>query len=52
MISQKGIVLRISAKSISVIGRSTQGVRIMKLGEGDRLMSVATIANESSSDNE
>ncbi|MBR9691249.1 DNA gyrase subunit A [Candidatus Woesearchaeota archaeon] len=46
LISQKGIGIRISAKDISVIGRATQGVRIMKLGEGDRIAAVAKIVKD------
>ncbi len=46
LISQKGIVIRIPAKSISIIGRATQGVRIMKLEGDDRLVAVATIVKD------
>ncbi|MBD3361923.1 DNA gyrase subunit A [Candidatus Woesearchaeota archaeon] len=48
LISQKGIVIRIPAKSISVIGRATQGVRIMKLAQDDKLVAVATIIKDES----
>jgi DNA gyrase subunit A len=45
-ISQKGIIIRTPAKDISVIGRSTQGVRLMKLGEGDKIVAAAKIIKE------
>ena len=45
-ISKHGIAIRMKAKDISVIGRATQGVRIMKLDEGDKVMAVATIVSE------
>ncbi len=45
-ISQNGIIIRIPVKQISVIGRNTQGVRIMKLAEGDKIVSVEKIARE------
>ncbi|HLD88580.1 MAG TPA: DNA gyrase subunit A [Candidatus Nanoarchaeia archaeon] len=45
-ISQNGIIIRIPVKQISVIGRNTQGVRIMKLAEGDKVVSVEKIARE------
>lgn len=45
-ISKNGIVIRIAAHDISVIGRATQGVRVMRLGEGDELVSVERIVNE------
>ncbi len=44
LISQKGIAIRISAGEISVMGRVTQGVRIMKLVPGDKLIALAKIA--------
>ncbi len=43
VISQKGQVLRTSVKSISLLGRATQGVRIMRLEEGDKVASGACI---------
>jgi DNA gyrase subunit A len=46
LISQKGIIIRTPVKQISVIGRATQGVRIMSLGEGDRLVDAARIVKE------
>lgn len=46
IISQKGVLIRTPASGISVIGRNTQGVRIMKLEEGDKVISLAKIAPE------
>ncbi len=45
-ISKKGIIIRTAAKGISVIGRNTQGVRIMKLADGDKLVATAKVTNE------
>jgi len=45
-ISKNGIVIRTNAKGISIIGRNTQGVRVMKLEQGDKLVSAAKIINE------
>jgi DNA gyrase subunit A len=39
VISRKGQVIRTSVKSISLLGRATQGVRIMRLEEDDRVAS-------------
>jgi DNA gyrase subunit A len=39
VISQQGQVIRTSVKSISLLGRATQGVRIMRLDEGDKVAS-------------
>jgi len=43
VISKKGILIRIPVRNINIIGRNTQGVRIMKLGEGDKVVSIAKI---------
>ncbi|MEK7119925.1 MAG: DNA gyrase C-terminal beta-propeller domain-containing protein, partial [Patescibacteria group bacterium] len=40
-ISQKGQVVRTNLKTISVQGRATQGVRLMKLNDNDKVASVA-----------
>ncbi len=39
-ISKKSQVIRVDAKEIPVLGRQTQGVRIMKLREGDSIASL------------
>ncbi len=43
LISVNGQVIRTSAKFISVIGRNTQGVRLMRLDEGDKVADAARI---------
>ena len=39
-ISQKGQVIRTPLKNVSRLGRATQGVRIMRLGEKDKVASI------------
>jgi len=46
LISQQGMVVRMHVKEIRTIGRSTQGVRIIRLKEKDRVSSVASIVPE------
>ena len=47
MISFLGTIIRLCAADISKMGRTTQGVRLMKMGSGDRVVSVAkTIVEE------
>ena len=41
--SERGQVIRTSVKTIPVLGRATQGVRIMKLEEKDKIASVTTL---------
>jgi DNA gyrase subunit A len=43
VISQHGQVIRTGIKSISLLGRATQGVRIMRLDEGDKVASGACL---------
>ena len=43
VISQRGQVIRTEIKSIPILSRATQGVRIMKLEEGDRVASATCI---------
>lgn len=46
LITQKGIINRQPVKSISTLGRNTQGVRLIKLQDGDRLVSIARIIHD------
>ncbi len=43
-VSKNGIIMRTPVDGISVIGRNTQGVRLMKLNSGDRVKAAAKIA--------
>ena len=42
-ISKKSQVIRIDMKSVPTLGRDTQGVRIMKLREGDTIASLSCL---------
>jgi len=46
MVTAGGKIQRIRAKEISQIGRNTQGVRIIRLDDGDTLVSMARIPGE------
>jgi len=41
MISKSGTIIRLNVEDISVTGRSTQGVKLMKIEDDDRIMAVA-----------
>lgn len=43
LISEKGILIRISVKEVSSTGRNTQGVKVMSLDQGDQVVSLAYI---------
>ncbi|NOZ76670.1 MAG: DNA gyrase subunit A [Euryarchaeota archaeon] len=48
--SSRGIVIRVPVRDISVIGRNTQGVTLMRLQEGDRVVGVARVTKEDDHD--
>jgi DNA gyrase subunit A len=41
--NRSGIVIRMSVKDIRVMGRATQGVRVIRLDEGDEIADVAVV---------
>lgn len=43
VISKRGQIIRTELKSVSVLGRATQGVRIMKMDSGDGVASVVVV---------
>jgi DNA gyrase subunit A len=43
LMNTSGIAIRIAARQVSRIGRTTQGVRLMKLGEGQEVSSMTII---------
>jgi len=47
VISKNGVTIRTRASEISCIGRNTQGVRIMRLKEEDKVVSVAKVIIDS-----
>ena len=46
LITRNGIANRQAVAQISVIGRNTQGVRLINLDEGDLLIDVARVVQE------
>jgi len=46
LITTKGTAIRVATSGISLIGRSTQGVRVMRLEEGDRLEDIALLEEQ------
>ncbi len=46
IISTKGMVIRQSVKDIRVMGRNTQGVRVIRLNEGDTIADIARVVSE------
>ena len=50
VVSDDGVIIRMEADGISELGRATQGVRIMRLSEGARVISVALTDRAESED--
>lgn len=46
IITSNGIMLRTAISEMREIGRATQGVRVIRLDEGDRVVSVARVARD------
>jgi DNA gyrase subunit A len=52
VMSAEGNVMRTLVSGISIQGRNTQGVRIMRLNTGDRVVGVAVVQSEPDEENE
>lgn len=54
LVSQNGQTIRVSLEDIKLLGRTTQGVTIMRLGDGDAVSSIGLMSEqeESEKDNE
>ncbi|MDD5875738.1 MAG: DNA gyrase subunit A [Baileyella intestinalis] len=50
IINSSGVIIRIRAKEVSTSGRTTQGVKIMKVDEDDRIVSFAKVVDKDSDD--
>ncbi|HOX21949.1 MAG TPA: DNA gyrase subunit A, partial [Elusimicrobiales bacterium] len=51
VITEQGQAIRLRCKEIREVGRNTQGVRLVKLGEGDKVASVAPVVSEEAEEN-
>lgn len=52
LISNSGIIIRMCSGEISILGRATQGVTLMRTGEDNRVVSLAKIAPEDTEETE
>ncbi len=50
VMSTGGIVIRQAVKDVRVIGRNTQGVRLIRLDEGDSIVDIAVVTREEDED--
>ena len=49
MITRNGVIIRVPVDGIRVIGRNTQGVKVMNLDAGDAVVDVARVVTENGS---
>ena len=52
IITERGITIRLAVNSISVLGRATQGVRVINLRDEDKIASVARVAMDQEDEND
>lgn len=52
LITSEGVIIRMGCEEISVFGRVTKGVRLMRLGEGVKIVSGSEIAKERENEEE
>ena len=48
VINSNGVIIRIRADEVSTLGRTTQGVKVMKVEKGNRIVSFAKVVDEES----
>jgi DNA gyrase subunit A len=46
LMTEKGMTIRLPVKDVSIIGRNAQGVRLVRMEEGDKLAAIATVIKE------
>lgn len=52
LISSDGIIIRIPLETVRLCARPSKGVRVMKVTEGEKLITVVSVANEGEVENE
>ena len=53
IITQNGIAIRLAVKGVRVMGRNTQGVKLINLREGDQIAAATQVpSNEEEDDSE
>ena len=46
LITNSGTIIRIKVKDVSILGRATQGVTLMRTSENEKVVSIETLAPE------
>jgi len=46
IVTQKGVLIRTAVNGISTVGRNTQGVRVINIGDGDRVIDMTPLPKQ------
>ena len=52
LITDTGVIIRLNVRDISILGRNTQGVTLMRTSDGGKVANIAKIPNEDIDTNE
>ena len=52
MITDTGVIIRINVKDISILGRNTQGVTLMRTSDGGKVINIAKVPEDPDTDEE
>ena len=52
IITQQGVMIRLPIKDVRVIGRATQGVKLIRLDKGDQISSITNVVTNDDEDKE
>ena len=52
IINKSGIAIRMAVENLRVMGRATQGVKLINIKDGDSIAAVAKVVHEDSQDEE
>ena len=52
MITDTGVIIRINVKDISILGRNTQGVTLMRTSDGGKVINIAKVPKDNEGDEE
>ena len=51
LIASNGIIIRIAAEQINAVSRTSKGVRVMRIGEEDKVVSAIAVQKEEADEN-
>ena len=46
LVTDTGVIIRLNVNDISILGRNTQGVTLMRTSDGGKVVNIAKVPNE------